>query len=83
MSIEQELRQGTVKFTVQEDGTETIERRPPTARDIRAANEIARLRFLVDSLSRQFNGITKPVEEVKNATNTEDVHEAPGQAGTV
>jgi chromosome segregation ATPase len=52
MSIIDELLSGTVKFTVQEDGTETIERRPPTSLAIRAANTIKSLAEQLEGLNR-------------------------------
>lgn len=41
--LHDELKQGTVVFTVQEDGSETVAHRPPTARDLRVARELETL----------------------------------------
>jgi hypothetical protein len=50
--IYDELMQGTPIFRVKDDGSETIEVKPPTSKEIRAARHIAALTNQLDGLSR-------------------------------
>lgn len=84
MSIVDELLNGTVKFIVQEDGTETIERRPPTALAIRAANTIRKmaeeLRGLNEAnqtLFRQYNENLQLLEKLNEKRSVVPEHVAP------
>lgn len=57
MSIIKELRDGTVKISVNEDGSEAITRLPPTALSIRAANTIASLNSQLEGLARAYQSL--------------------------
>ena len=71
-----ELREGSVKFKVQEDGTETYERRPPTSKDLRAATSISNLVAKLEGLARAYNSLGselgmafKELEALKSVLN--------------
>lgn len=68
--IYQELLQGTPVFKVHDDGTETVEYKPPTSKELRAAREIERLRGAIQLLQTQLHGHFQPAEEVTNETST-------------
>ena len=53
--LDDELMQGTIKFIVQQDGTETIEVRPPTARELRAGRQLKRLKEELNNVMVAYN----------------------------
>ena len=53
--LHDELMQGTTKFIVQEDGSETIEARPPTARDLRAGRELKVMHEQLNNIMIAYN----------------------------
>lgn len=53
--LHDELLQGTQKFIVQEDGSETIEVRPPTARDLRAGRELKAMHEQLNNIMIAYN----------------------------
>lgn len=61
--IYDELTAGSVKFIVAEDGTEQIERHPPTSKDLRAARA---LKSLVD----QLNGLTQANQQLQSTNDS-------------
>ena len=78
--LHDELMQGTQKFIVQEDGSETIELRPPTARDLRAGRELKAMHeqlnnimIAYNQLQAQHQALVQAVEahNVKNTTTSE------------
>lgn len=69
MSIIDELLAGTMKFQVQEDGTETIERRPPTSLAIRAANAIRNIAAQYEGLERAHTTLLKQHNELQKELN--------------
>ena len=81
--LHDELMQGTQKFIVQEDGSETIELRPPTARDLRAGRELKAMHeqlnnimIAYNQLQAQHQALVQAVEahNVKNTTTSEGVN---------
>jgi hypothetical protein len=67
MSLIQELKEGTLKITVNDDGTESIERRPPTSLALRAANALTATINQLEGLSRAYNSLEvqfKKLEEL-------------------
>lgn len=88
--LHDELMQGTTKFIVQEDGSETIEARPPTARDLRAGRELKVLHEQLNNIMIAYNqlqaqhqalqenhtALVQAVEahNAKNTTTTEGVN---------
>jgi hypothetical protein len=74
--LHDELMQGTTKFIVQEDGTETIEVRPPTARELRAGRQIKRMQEELNNLMIAYNQLRANHDllvqavEAHNAKNT-------------
>lgn len=67
--IYDELMAGSLKFSVAEDGTEQIERRPPTSKDLRAARGL-------QSLSTQLNqlGIAYQQLQVTNDSLFQEIN---------
>jgi hypothetical protein len=67
--IYDELMQGTPIFKVQEDGTETIEWRPPTSKELRAANAIKATLEQYNGLLRALETTQRQVAELQKAIN--------------
>ena len=60
--IVDQLRQPQKTFKVQEDGTETVEYRPPTAIMLHAANTIQQLERSIQVLQLELNNIRGGVQ---------------------
>jgi len=67
MSIIEELRGGTFKSIVKEDGTETVEGHPPTSLALRAANTIKAQQAQLEGLSRAYKSL-----EIQYTRNLEE-----------
>jgi len=60
--IQQELRSPIKIFKVQDDGTETVEYKPPTSLMLRAANHIDQLIKTIEVLQIELNNIKGGVQ---------------------
>ena len=64
--LHDELMQGTKKFIFQEDGSETIEIRPPTARDLRAGRELKAMHESLNNIMIAYNQLQAQHNELQN-----------------
>ena len=90
--LHDELMQGTTKFIVQEDGTETVEVRPPTARDLRAGRGLKGLHEQLNNVMNAFNQLQaqhqalvanhEALVQAVNAHNAKNTPEEPTHVET-
>lgn len=71
--LHDELMQGTQKFIVQEDGSETIELRPPTARDLRAGRELKAMHEQLNNIMIAYNQLQAQHQALVQAVEAHNV----------
>lgn len=77
MQIIQELKTGTPIFKVLEDGTETVELKPPTSKELRAARALESLHHQLQGMARSLESLQRQLETVENYLKIYSVKEQP------
>lgn len=67
MQIIQELKQGTPRFQVKEDGSETVEYKPPTSKELRAARALEALIAQLEGLNRANQTLVQQLQQAEFA----------------
>ena len=78
--LHDELMQGTQKFIVQEDGSETIELRPPTQRDLRAGRELKTLHEQLNNIMIAYNQLQAQHQALVQAVESHNANNTPKEA---
>ena len=64
MNFIQQLTQGTPKFTTSEDGSETMELRPPTVKELRAARELEKAMMVNQQMGMSYQQLERAQNEI-------------------